>query len=347
VGNLSADQQAIEAWLSEYARKPNTLRAYAREARRFWLWWSSAQQSRSLQSFSRSDLNDYLALLSAPPAHWLAGNNPKEWRPLKAPLSPASKRQALIILQSLFEHLVCAGHLANNPVRLVRDKGPCPARAHRSIPSQTSMELVASWAHGLVATDSAAQRRYLRLYSVWQWIYWTGARRHELTQATLGNLHCTHHAGSTRWWWQLSGKGEHLARIPLNPQAVATVLSSVGCSEFELPALIRSHPGQALFSAQRGQARSIEVTQIYESVRGLARAAQQHAKTIGLDEQEALMIGSTRPHSLRAYRATHLFNAGVDARHVQRFMRHADFNTTLIYDHTREEVFHDAIVGTA
>ena len=57
----------------------------------------------------------------------------------------------------------------------------------------------------------------------------------------------------------------------------------------------------------------------------------------------AIAIGTTRPHSLRAFRATHLFNAGVDARHVRRFMRHVDINTTLIYDHTDGERFHDAI----
>jgi site-specific recombinase XerD len=349
------DQQAIQEWLAEYERKPNTLRTYAREARRFWFWWSQARQKRKLSDFCRADLNQYTAVLSNPPAHWLARAGTKEWAPLKAPLNAGSKRQALIILQSLFEHLASAGHIATNPVRLVRDKGPSPARAQRAIPCEASMLAVSNWTKSKIDDEPDFTQsnhrsslrsglRGLRSALIWQWIYWTGSRRHELTQATLGNIQYTQNGGQTRWWWQVTGKAERQAKIPLTQQALDTLMSAVACDNAqELQALIRAYPHRAIFCAQRGEPRNIEVSQIYESIRAMARAAQLHAKAIGLDEQEAQLIGATRPHSLRAYRATHLFNAGVDARHVQRFMRHADFNTTLIYDHTREDTFHDAI----
>ncbi|SAL50704.1 Phage integrase [Caballeronia udeis] len=46
------------------------------------------------------------------------------WRPFAGPLSPASERQAVVILNTLFSWLVNAGYLAGNPLSLSRQ----PAR---------------------------------------------------------------------------------------------------------------------------------------------------------------------------------------------------------------------------
>ena len=140
------------------------------------------------------------------------------------------------------------------------------------------------------------------------------------------------------------GKGEQSARIPLNVEAVDVLARFLNCAARDLGDVIRSNPHRALVPASRGAPRGVAVSQIYESVCRVAIAASENAASIGLDANESAMIGATRPHGLRAYRATHLFNAGTDARHVQRFFRHADLNTTLLYDHTRADRFHDAII---
>ena len=337
-----ADRNMIQAWLAEYLRKRNTLRAYAREARRFWLWWSTVRRGRTLQAFGRGDLSDFEAVLASPPAAWVATPGSRAWRPFKGPLSPSARRQALIILQSLFEYLVQAGHLTANPVRLVRDKGPQPRRAVRQVPSEAALAAVGRWLTQRAAlTDTAGTAA--RDAFIWQWIYWTGARRHELANASLGSIVQVGNAGRSRWWWNVVGKGDIEAAIPLTREAVEVLARFVDCDVASIAETIRSDPQRPLVPASRGALRGVEVTQIYESVRRVAAAVSAHADDVGLDVDQALAIGLTRPHALRAFHATHLFNAGIDARHVRRFMRHVDINTTLIYDHTDGERFHDAI----
>jgi hypothetical protein len=98
------DLVALQVWLAEYRRKPNTLRAYAREARRLWFWWSGARHGRGLRELSRADIDAYMALLAKPPPAWLVVDLDTGWRPLQGPLTPEYRRQVLIILQSLFDY---------------------------------------------------------------------------------------------------------------------------------------------------------------------------------------------------------------------------------------------------
>lgn len=304
---LDPDQRALRAWLDEYLRKPNTLRAYAREARRFWLWWSTVRNGRSLRHFGRIELDAFVAVLAAPPSEWTSSADNVGWRPFKGPLSLASRRQALVILQSLFEYLVQAGHLKANPVRLVRDKGPTPQRATRHVPSEAAMSRVGHWLSACTATNAesnpAGGGPSARDAFVWQWLYWTGARRCELVHAELLN-----NAGKERWWWTVLGKGEQSARIPLNVEAVDVLARFLNCAARDLGDVIRSNPHRALVPASRGAPRGVAVSQIYESVCRVAIAASENAASIGLDANESAMIGATRPHGLRAYRATHLFS---------------------------------------
>jgi hypothetical protein len=145
-----ADQAVIGAWLREFDRKPNTQRAYLREARRFWLWLTQERKT-TLRALTREDIEAYRGFLRMPPAHWMAGaKDPaaspgRAWAPLRGPLSSAASRQALVVLQVLFTYLVDAGHVRRNVLRLVRDKGPAAQRAHRPVPAESAMLAALQW----------------------------------------------------------------------------------------------------------------------------------------------------------------------------------------------------------
>ena len=333
------ERATIQAWLAEFDEKRNTQRAYSREARRFWLWWTTSHPGRSLREMTRGDLDAYVSVLEKPPAAWIKSGDPG-WRPLKGPLSQASRRQALIILQVLFEYLVQAEVLSSNVVRLKRDKGPVPHRARRLVPGESTMAKISAWMLSDAGTCIAPRDAFL-----WQWIYWTGARRHEMEHATLARLRSTFHAGRVLWWWDVIGKGEKAASIPLTEPAVAALVARLKIPLADLAATLRQTPARPLAAAERGATHGIGPSGVYLCVRRVAAAVQDNATAIGLTEDDADAIAAVRPHTLRAFRATHLFEAGVDPRHVQRFMRHADFNTTLIYDHTSEAQFHDGVLN--
>jgi len=97
------------------------------------------QLGKPLSSLTHEDLLTYKRFLAdpQPAARWvLAGSRKKlarghpDWRPFAGPLSPASVRQALVILNALFAWLTEAGYLAGNPLALAR---------HRRAPSLISL----------------------------------------------------------------------------------------------------------------------------------------------------------------------------------------------------------------
>jgi len=356
------DRAAILAWLREYARRANTLRAYQREARRFYLWLSTERRA-SLAQLTRQDLADYDAFLAAPPASWLpstaedaadvpANANERAWRPLRAPLSTFARRQALIILQVMLQYLCDEGYLSRNPARLVRDKGRAPPRKHRTVPDATSMshmlaglvdqaELLAAGGTPLGEACALARRDAL----VWAWIYWTGARRHELAHALRGAVTQRIDNGTVQWWWTVQGKGELQSDIPVATQAIDALAWYLKCPVDQLLHQLSSTAAEPLIGRVRGADASgcIMPSEIYASVRRGAGVVAQLAHANLLTRQDIDAFAQARPHDLRAFRTTHLLNDGTDPRHVQRLMRHVDINTTLLYDHTQDTLFHASV----
>lgn len=59
------DLQAIESWIAEFEKSPQTLRAYRREAERL-LLWTLIEKQKPLSSLTRDDLCDYQHFLADP-----------------------------------------------------------------------------------------------------------------------------------------------------------------------------------------------------------------------------------------------------------------------------------------
>lgn len=123
------DIDAIKAWLARFADTKTTFDNYRKEAERL-LLWSTVQQQKPISSLTHEDLLRYQHFLGdpQPAARWIMrdgrkfGRSHAEWRPFAGPLSPSSRRQAFIILNTLFSWLVNAGYLAGNPLSLARQR---------------------------------------------------------------------------------------------------------------------------------------------------------------------------------------------------------------------------------
>lgn len=355
------DRAAIAAWLREYQRRPNTLRTYQRELRRFHLWMV-AERHIGLVDLTRQDLADYDAFLAAPPASWLPAKADGEaeppsapfaraWRPLKAPLNAYRRRDALVIIQICLQYLCDEGYLTRNPARLVRDKGRAPPRKRRTVPEASTMQRMLAGLVGhaeqLASREPGSEASALarRDVLVWAWVYWLGARRHELAHALRGSIHQRAHGGTVQWWWTVHGKGELEADIPVATPAVEALAWYMGCPVDQLVDQLSATAAEPLIERVRGTAVATCVSpgEIYASVRRGAGVIAELALASQLARLDVEAFARARPHDLRAFRATHLLDAGTDPRHVQRLLRHADINTTLLYDHTRDTRFHDSV----
>ncbi len=106
------DLAAVTAWLARYTDSAATLSAYRREVERLILW-AVLQLGKPLSSLTHEDLLVYERFLAAPQpaARWVLTGSKKlarshpDWRPFAGPLSPASVRHALVILNALFAWL--------------------------------------------------------------------------------------------------------------------------------------------------------------------------------------------------------------------------------------------------
>ena len=129
------DLDAVRAWLARFVDTPTTFQNYRKEAERL-LLWAVIACGKPLSSLTHEDLVVYRQFLLAPaPAElWCANGGRKHprddprWRPFYGPLSAASQRQALVILNVMFSWLVQAGYLAGNPLALSRQR----QRRHRA-----------------------------------------------------------------------------------------------------------------------------------------------------------------------------------------------------------------------
>ena len=173
-------------------------------------------QTRSSSSTSRYSLR-YQHFLSdpQPAATWVAGGGRKHprgdarWRSFYGPLSPASARQAMMILNALFSWPVHAGYLAGNPLALSRQ------RTRRTAPPITRFLEPGLWreAKDYIASipqdTSRARAHYHRIPWLFTLLYLGGLRIADVASNTMGQFFVRRDIdGTMRWWVTLNRKGD-------------------------------------------------------------------------------------------------------------------------------------------
>ena len=117
------DYQAVMAYLSRYRGQPHTLRAYRKELERF-LLWSVMVAQKPMSSLLVEACEAYKDFMVSPSVDFIGVRAPRfsaRWKPFVGPMSPASQRQAVIILRAAFGWLVSVRYLAGNPWIAVPD----------------------------------------------------------------------------------------------------------------------------------------------------------------------------------------------------------------------------------
>ncbi|MFG6666576.1 tyrosine-type recombinase/integrase [Halomonas sp. HNIBRBA4712] len=336
-----SDVEAVAQWLSEYRASPQTFKAYRREGERLLLWLASV--GGRLDELDREALRAFEAFLEdpQPPARWVGPSAPRtspDWRPFRAGLSPSSRRQSLVILQGLYGWLVEAGWVAHNPFRLMRDKSRRLNNQSVGIERYLEVDLwqwLWGWLNREVEEGANARQRFewARRRFIFSFAYLLAPRISEMAGAVMGDF--VRREG--RWWWEVTGKGDKRARIPLPEdmrQALMEWRQALGLSpspEFDETAPVL----RAL-----GGVRGISDNQLYRLIKKTFSEAANALEAQHGDPGYVEALRRATPHWLRHTSITHQAQSGIGLSYLAESARHARLETTSRYLHTEQNEWH-------
>ncbi|MEY2151119.1 tyrosine-type recombinase/integrase [Rhodanobacter sp. 115] len=330
------DADAVVAWLSQFASKANTFANCRKEAERFMLWIGS--QGKALADVRHEDVMGYREFLANPPQGWVSrishSRNDLAWRPFRGPLSPASIRQAEIVLSGMFTWLTEARYLALNPFALSRRPRDVRTRKVARFLTPSQLQIVLDTVDDVPADGD--ERRAARDRWLIRLLYLTGLRVSEAVGHTMGHLVRRQTPTGTRWKLCVVGKGDKEREIPATKafmEALHTFRVAWGLSP--LPFALESTP---LLPSLRGGGH-LTRTGAYRALEAIfARAAERCS-----DQRDAANIRLASPHWMRHSRGTHLVADDASLKTVQELLGHASLTTTSQYVHDELDRIHDDI----
>jgi site-specific recombinase XerD len=345
------DLDAVRAWLSNYAETKTTFDNYRKEAERL-LLWAVVQLGKPLSSLTHEDLLRFRIFLTnpEPASRWVSANGGKyprsdeRWRPFNGPLSPASQRQALIILNAMFTWLVNAGYLRGNPMALLRQ------RAKRSAPRVTRYLSTSLWDEvklfvEQLPQDTDVQRAY---YARCRWLttlfYLQGMRISEVAGGQMGSFFRRLGAdGKDQWWLETLGKGDKERIVPVSVELIQELRNyrlSNGLAA--LPARSEETP---LVIPFKGRNRCLSRSAIHDAIKGIFSGAALWLRAKGAEfADRADELERASAHWLRHTAGSHQADGGVDLRTIRDNLGHVSLNTTSLYLHTEDDARHTETV---
>ena len=334
----SNDLDAVQTWLAEFHDSPQTLRTYRKEAERL-LLWALMERGKPLSSLTREDCLRYEAFLADPQPRdrWCGPKAPRfsgRWRPFMGPLSPASCKMALLIINALFSYLVKAGYLAGNPLALARrrSRGHQPLREIERFLEQDQWQALLAAIEDLPRDTERACQHYARARYLVALLYLLGPRVSEVAGHTMSSFVQVR----GRWWWQVIGKGQKEARVPVNQDMLEALREY---RRFHgLPPLPAPDETIPLVLNLKGVT-GIGDNMIYRIVKMLV--AKGAARLQADDPHQAEKLRRASTHWFRHTSITHQADAGINLQFLQRNARHARIDTTGLYLHAEEKEWHE------
>ncbi|MFL9921521.1 tyrosine-type recombinase/integrase [Paraburkholderia fungorum] len=341
------DLDAVRAWLSNYADTKTTFDSYRKETERL-LLWAVVQLGKPLSSLTHEDLLLFRAFVVNPqPAdRWVSANGGKyprgdaRWRPFNGPLSLASQRQALVILNGMFTWLVDAGYLRGNPMALLRQRGKHAA------PRVTRYLSISLWDEvkgfvGQLPQDTAVQQAYAaRCRWLTTLFYLQGMRVSEVAAGKMGDFSRRLGAdGREQWWLHIVGKGEKERIVPASPELVAELGRYRKVNG--LPPLPGRTDDTPLVIPFRGKRRCMSRSAMHDAIKSVFSNAAAWLRTRGPEfTDRADELDRASAHWLRHTSGSHQADGGVDLRTVRDNLGHVSLNTTSLYLHEEEDKRH-------
>jgi site-specific recombinase XerD len=350
----SNDLDAIRAWLSRFHDTKTTFDSYRKEAERL-LLWSLVTLGRPLSSLRHEDCLRYQQFLAdpQPAATWVAGGGRKHprhdarWRPFYGPLSPASQRQAIVILNALFAWLVQAGYLAGNPLSLSRQRTKhAPPRITRYLEPGLWQEVKDTIAALPRDSDRARAHAY-RVRWLFTLLYLGGLRIAEVGANTMGQFFVRRDAdGTLRWWLTVHGKGGKERLVPATREMMMELsryrqqlgLSALPSPSEETPLILPINANAANDRAQT--CAPLTRAGLHAIVKDVFADAAVRLRLRDGASTRADLLEKASAHWLRHSAGSHMADKQVDLRLVRDNLGHASLTTTSLYLHIDDDRRH-------
>ncbi|MCX7896845.1 MAG: tyrosine-type recombinase/integrase, partial [Rhodocyclaceae bacterium] len=258
------------------------------------------------------------------------------WRPFDGPLSPASVRQALTILSSLFEWLVRVQYCAFNPWDAVGKK----LAPREDMPEEIELARVfsgAQWEYVCERLAHLPENAHVhRLRFVLPFAYATGLRLSELVDAKIGRLYTMPLRNSlgVRWMLKVLGKGGKWRAVPI-PDSVLDALREYLAYRGLAADPLANPPETPLIATLDGFS-GVSASSLYKMLRSFFQEAASSLREAGRLE-DAKHLARASVHWIRHTRGSHLGNDGVPVNLIQKLLGHASLATTSIYTESDDE----------
>src|SRR6185437_3844441 len=242
-------------------------------------------------------------------------------------LSKPSVARALEAIRSWFAWLARAGHIQQNPARLV-----ATPKLPKHLPRVPGIEQVNQVLDALGAMSKAGSPQLhsqdsldstvtpANVETAWperdrvilELLYGCGIRNAELVGLDLEDVHWSNECLLVR------GKGRKERYVPLGDTAAAAIRAYLPSRTQKLAATKRPTPALLLNARLRGKGRL--------TTRSVGRIVKSMAVSHGL-------AADVHPHTLRHAFGTHMLEEGADLRAIQEILGHARLSTTQRYTH--------------
>lgn len=265
-----------------------------------------------------------------------------DWRPFVGPLTPASAKQALRILNSLLSYLVKGGFLDGNPLAIMKAPRRAKLSERRTGRAQKVMDarmVRAIWQTIEAHPAETGHERRAQARTRWLMVcgFYLGARISELAEhsgaASVGTRIRTERPGGGG----TPMVGGKLGTVPLPDQFVdelrlyreAMALAPLPTPDDSTP-LIGTVEGGRFMAARR----------LHQIFQGVIWAAADLIE--GSAPNEASVLRRATPHWMRHSYITQLLDSGKDLTLASENARHDSIETTMIYVHRNGRQRHDA-----
>jgi len=306
-----ADLTSEDVWLENARTKsPETARYYKTDLLQFKEYFG-IKNPEQYREITAKHITQWKLALQYGPQYKIADKIPKDTPKL---IGNGAVARKLSSVSSLFTHYCSVGAMKANPFKVI---------SRPSVDNHIGKSKIINEAEArkLLSAPLPYTIKGKRDRAILSTFLYHGLRRAEVCSLTMSSMFVDNGVNV----FLIKGKGDKIRRVPINPSTIKLINEYLNASD---------HPGQEddpLFLPLKNY-KDEDNNLKHITGDGIYKIIMHYALQAGID------INKFHPHSLRATAATNALNNHADIVEVQKWLGHANIQTTRIYDHRETDL---------